>query len=115
MLIEPPELDQRFRANGRQRHSVLDVVITYPCSESAMAKGAANWSITAAKISDTSKLRAHKALISSKGPGIFPYEKIPLSFESSGAFGENMKILWAELKARHSKIQKEDYIRAGLP
>ena len=43
------------------------------------------------------------------------HEKIPLSFESSGAFGDNMKILWAELKARHSKIQKEDYIRAGLP
>ena len=80
-----------------------------------MAKGAANWGITAAKISDTSKLRAHRALIASKGPGIFPYEKIPLSFESSGAFGESMKILWAELKARHNKIQKEDYIRAGLP
>ena len=93
----------------------LDVVITYPCSESAMAKGAANWGLTAAKISDASKLRAHNALIASKGPGIFPYEKIPLSFESSGAFGDNMKILWAELKARHSKIQKEDYIRAGLP
>ena len=107
VLIEPPELDQGYRA--------LDVVITYPCSESAMAKGAANWSLTAAKISDTSKLRAHKALISSKRPGIFPYEKIPLSFESSGAFGDNMKILWAELKARHNKIQKEDYIRAGLP
>ena len=72
------------------------------------------YSLTAAKISDTSKLRARKALMSSKGPGIFPYEKIPLSFESSGAFGENMKILWAELKARHNKIQKEDYIRAGL-
>ena len=28
VLIEPPELDQRFRANGRQRHRVLDVVIT---------------------------------------------------------------------------------------
>ena len=42
MLIEPPELDQRFRANGRQRHRALDVVMTYPCSESAMAKGAAN-------------------------------------------------------------------------
>ena len=45
----------------------------------------------------------------------FPYEKTPLSFESSGAFGDNMKIIWAVLKARHSKIQKEDYIRAGLP
>ena len=26
------------------------------------------------------------------------------------SFGENMKILWAELKDRHSKIQKEDYM-----
>ena len=73
-----------------------------------MAKGAANWGLTAAKISDTSKLRAHKALITSKGPGILPYDKVPLSFESSGAFGEKMKIMWAELKDRHSKIQKED-------
>ena len=54
VLIEPPELDQRFRANGRQRHRALDVVITYPCSESDMAKGAANWGLTAVKISDTS-------------------------------------------------------------
>ena len=115
MPIEPPELDQRFRANGRQRHRALDVVITYPCSESAMAKGAANWGLTAAKISDASKLRAHNALIASKGPGIFPDEKISLSFESSGAFGDNMKILWAGLKARHNKMQKEDFIQAGLP
>ena len=45
--IEPPGLDQRFRANGRQRHRALDVVITYPCSECAMAKNAANhdWSL----------------------------------------------------------------------
>ena len=62
MLIEPPELDQRFRANGRHRHKALDVVNTYPCSESAMAKGAANWGLTAAKISDTSKPRAHRVL-----------------------------------------------------
>ena len=62
VLIEPPELDQRFRANGRQRHRALDVVITYPCSESAMAKGAANWGLTAAKISDTSLLY-HRSLI----------------------------------------------------
>ena len=91
-----------------QKHKALVVVITYTCSESAMAKGATNWGLTAAKISDTSKLRAHGALIASKGPGIFPYEQILLSFKSSGAFGENIKIRWAELKARHSKIQKED-------
>ena len=115
VLIEPPELDQGFRANGRQRHRALDVVITYPGSESAMAKCAASWGLTAAKISDTSKLRAHIALIASQGPRFFPYEKIPLSFKSSGPFGDNMKIIWAEPKARHSKIQKEDYIRVGLP
>ena len=50
VLIEPPESDQRFRANRRQMHRALDVVITYPCSESAMAKCAANWGLTAANL-----------------------------------------------------------------
>ena len=44
------ELDQRFRANGRQRHRALGVVNTCPCSDTAIAKGATNWDLTVAKI-----------------------------------------------------------------
>ena len=44
-----------------------------------------------------------------------PVEKIPLSIESTGSWGPQLKALWSEFKGIHNFLDKKNYIRAGKP
>ena len=49
------------------------------------------------------------------GPGVIDVEKVPLTMESSGAWGAGLKAFWKELKAKHKALKRENYIRLGIP
>ena len=80
-----------------------------------MVKGAANYKLTAAILSDKAKHAAFKALTATVGVGMYQVAKVPLSFESSGAWGPEMIKLWSEFKAVYKGLRRENYIRQGLP
>jgi hypothetical protein len=54
-------------------------------------------------------------MVSKHGIGTFEVKKVPLSFESSGAWGPEMLLLWEEFKDEYKQLKKENYIRQGLP
>ena len=69
-----------------------------------MEKGAANYKLTAAILSGKSKHTAFNALILTAGVGMFQVAKVPLSFESSGAWGPEMLKLWSEFKSTYKDL-----------
>ena len=71
--------------------------------------------MVATELADKQKLDSFEAHRGEHGPGVVSVDKVPLSIESSGAFGSNLRALWKELKRRHKQEEKENYIRLGKP
>ena len=118
VLIPPKERQSQTRVQFRDQRGLdraLDVVIVDPCSDEALANGADSYNLVAATLADKNKLEQFNRLIRGNGPGVVPVEKVPISIESTGAWGPQLKAIWSEFKARHSFMKKENYIRAGLP
>ena len=99
----------------RRAERSLDVVVADPQRSSAITKGSDSFSLIAAKESDRTKHDLFQRMIRSVGYGVIRTEKVPLSFESSGAFGPNMRDLWEELKDIHKQSSSGNFVREGLP
>ena len=61
------------------------------------------------------KLEEFEELKRSIGPGIINTVKVPLTIESSGAWSDELKLYWKELKCKHKDLKRENYIRLGVP
>jgi hypothetical protein len=102
--------------SARDRYRSLDVVVCDPCSAANIAEGSASYSLIAAKSADESKMKAHGFLMASAGVGFLPTEKVPLSVESSGAWGLGLRELWKEAKLMHREHTGGlSYARQGKP
>jgi hypothetical protein len=110
-VLIPPHSSAGVRGCDRS----LDVVICDPRKQDNVSNGSHAFSLVASTEADAKKLSEHNHVISRCGPGIIPVEKIPLSFESSGAWGVNMIALWKELKITYKCVQSENYIRQDKP
>ena len=92
-----------------------DVVVTDPRRAECIEKGSARQALVAADLGEELKLAAHNKMLETHGFGLVQFEKVPIAFESSGAWGKGMKKLWEQLKIEWKKGPSENYIQLDMP
>ena len=102
-----PQLSKKAQA--------VDVVVTDPRSQTAMASGADKCSLAAASLKESKKLLDHHKMIAHHGPGIITFDRVPFAVESSGAWGKSAKALWHKMKGKAKEIKLQNYVMANKP
>ena len=109
-VLVPPSA---ARNNGLDR--ALDTVVCDPQAAASIEGKSYLKALVATQLAGKQKMDEFEAHRNAVGPGVVSVDKVPLSVESSGAWGKELRALWKELKSLHRSNNNESYIRQGKP
>jgi len=88
----------------------LDVAVTDPCSQTALDAGSSRTPLIAAKIRHDAKKNNHRraeARATADNTGPLDFKKIPLVFETSGAFSKDTALWFQQMVNADTQQQRE--------
>ena len=97
------------------RRRAVDVVVSDPRSVSSMVGNADRVPLASAALKEVKKVKDHQKMMTTHGPGVVTFEKVPFAIESSGAWGKSAIAFWKSLKSAAVTAKLQNYVVSEKP